>query len=325
MDLIFLTGHRKSGTTLLHNLFDSHPSLNNYPVDLSLLYAFFPCCVNADPSLNRKRVSDIIRISTHGLNGQYLYDTGTQFDSDDFLEIFWKNAGCLIFNNPIEMIKTLIEAWVEYGNFDPELPCVVKETSQSINIYRYEELGLYCKFVHVVRDPRDNYSAIFDGVDSHYMKLGEDSKKSLASFINRARMDLKVASFLKDIEKHRFLAVKFEELLKETESAMLGICSFLELPLHETLYRPTKLGKDDPGNNHLGLEFTGISSQNVGRWRERLSLDDAAVIEYWLREELIHWGYSPSCDQKVALQAFAKFYNWYNCEYFYYDSFKNDK
>ena len=79
----------------------------------------------------------------------------------------------------------------------------------------------------------------------------------------------------------------------------------LELPLHETLYRPTKLGKDDPGNNHLGLEFTGISSQNVGRWRERLSLDDAAVIEYWLREELIHWGYSPSCDQKVALQAFA--------------------
>ena len=69
----------------------------------------FPCCVNADPSLNRKRVSDIIRISTHGLNGQYLYDTGTQFDSDDFLEIFWKNAGCLIFNNPIEMIKTLIE------------------------------------------------------------------------------------------------------------------------------------------------------------------------------------------------------------------------
>ena len=98
--------------------------------------------------------------------------------------------------------------------------------SQSINIYRYEELGLYCKFVHLVRDPRDNYSAIFDGIDSYYMKLGEDSKKSLASFINRARMDLKVASFLKDIEKHRFLAVKFEELLEETESAMLRICSF---------------------------------------------------------------------------------------------------
>ena len=44
-------------------------------------------------------------------------------------------------------------------------------------------------------DPRDNYSAIFDGIDSHYMKLGEDSKKSLASFINRARMDLKSCIF----------------------------------------------------------------------------------------------------------------------------------
>ncbi|MDG1157467.1 MAG: sulfotransferase [Litorivicinaceae bacterium] len=325
MNLIFITGHRKSGTTLLHNLFDGHPSLNNYPVDLSLLYAFFPCCVNADPSINKKRVSDVIRLSTHGLNGQYLYNTGTQFDSDDFLEIFWKNAGCLVFNNPIVLIKTLIESWIEYGHLDPELPCVVKETSQSINIYRYEEFGLYCKFIHLVRDPRDNYSAIFDGIDSYYMKLGEDGKKSLASFINRARMDLKVASFLKEAETHRFFALKFEELLLHTESTMKGVMSFLNLAFDETLFHPTKLGKNDRGNNHLGIEFKGISSQNVGRWKERLSNDDAGVIEFWLREEMISWGYLPSFDQKAGLQAFAEFYKWYNCEYFYFDSFKHDK
>lgn len=42
-EYIFLTGHRKSGTTLLHKLFDGCVHFNIYPVDLSLLYAFLPC------------------------------------------------------------------------------------------------------------------------------------------------------------------------------------------------------------------------------------------------------------------------------------------
>ena len=33
MQFKILTGHRKSGTTLLHKLFDGHPDLNVYPVD----------------------------------------------------------------------------------------------------------------------------------------------------------------------------------------------------------------------------------------------------------------------------------------------------
>ena len=41
---IFLTGHRKSGTTLLKSLIDGHPDINVYPTDLTLLYAYFPHC-----------------------------------------------------------------------------------------------------------------------------------------------------------------------------------------------------------------------------------------------------------------------------------------
>ena len=38
--IILLTGHRKSGTSMLHRLFDGHPTVNNYPVDISL-YGLF--------------------------------------------------------------------------------------------------------------------------------------------------------------------------------------------------------------------------------------------------------------------------------------------
>ncbi len=39
---IFLAGHRKSGTSLLHMLFDGHPSLMAYPTDLTVMYAYYP-------------------------------------------------------------------------------------------------------------------------------------------------------------------------------------------------------------------------------------------------------------------------------------------
>ena len=40
--LIFLTGHRKSGTTLLHSLFDDHPDIDVYPTDFTFFYSYFP-------------------------------------------------------------------------------------------------------------------------------------------------------------------------------------------------------------------------------------------------------------------------------------------
>jgi len=42
MKIFFITGHRKSGTSLLNKLFDNHEELNVYPTDISILYAFFP-------------------------------------------------------------------------------------------------------------------------------------------------------------------------------------------------------------------------------------------------------------------------------------------
>ena len=40
--LLFLTGHRKSGTTMFANLFDGHDDFLVYPSDICLLYAYFP-------------------------------------------------------------------------------------------------------------------------------------------------------------------------------------------------------------------------------------------------------------------------------------------
>ena len=61
-NILLLTGHRKSGTTMFSNLFDGHNDLIVYPSDLCLLYAYYPYYSNSSISNNKKlsRIIDVI-------------------------------------------------------------------------------------------------------------------------------------------------------------------------------------------------------------------------------------------------------------------------
>jgi hypothetical protein len=59
---IFIGGHRKCGTTMFLDLLDGHPELCVYPVDLTILYAYFPIYDNENFSTDdrKKRLNTII-------------------------------------------------------------------------------------------------------------------------------------------------------------------------------------------------------------------------------------------------------------------------
>ena len=94
MKYIILTGHRKSGTTLLHRIFDNHPGLNIYLVDISfLLYAFYPCWTSKKLNKELKdRFSLVIQKSTSEFSGKKILKNGNKFDPDNFLKIIWKKS-----------------------------------------------------------------------------------------------------------------------------------------------------------------------------------------------------------------------------------------
>ena len=75
--IIFLTGHRKSGTTLLLRLFDSHPDIDVYPTDLSLFYQYFPYYTNnyTDRQFLIKKIISILdkTINKHYLNQNLIH------------------------------------------------------------------------------------------------------------------------------------------------------------------------------------------------------------------------------------------------------------
>ncbi len=321
MRIIFLTGHRKSGTTLLHKLFDGHPGLNVYPVDISLLYSYLPCHVNnLSDSERRERINSIIRKTTSDINGKRILLSSTIYNCEDFLAVFWRVAQSNELDNPGTIIRVLSQAWCEYADLDTDLPFVFKETSQGIHAPRMLKSTFPVLFINLIRDPRDNYAAIKGGVGNYYSKMGEGERESLASVINRARMDLLISSQLDEQFPEESTSVRFEDLTGNPRDTMMRLANFCGVEFNEALLDPTFLGERFTGNSHVGEKFSGISNSNVGRWKDRISDFEVGVIEFWMRDVMERWGYEASLSMAEAADSFADFYNWYNCRYFYYDS-----
>jgi len=326
MKVVFLTGHRKSGTTLLHALFDGHPEMNIYPVDLCLLYGFLPCQINR---LSKKeqlpRIEDVIRKSTLSIEGKKISKSNKIYKCEDFIEHLKSKANLRDFSTPNKIISTISNLWCSFFDLNTDFPFVIKETSQSIYALEIQKAFPDIKFIQIIRDPRDNYAALKTGVKKYYSALGEDEMETLASLLHRSRMDMLAGIKLQEENPNIYTSIRFEDLTKNVEVEMMRIASYCEVSFDRSMLRPTFLSDDYFGNNHDGVIFTGVSKNHVNKWSERITESETGIIEFWMSDVMKNWGYPLSLSNEVSINAYARFYNWINCRYFYRDSFGETK
>ena len=315
---VVLTGHRKSGTTLLHRLFDGCKEMALYPVDLSVLYAYFPCMSQSEKSSDvlRQRLLHVVRKS--------IGELGDGISNEDALTYFRKLDEAIDDKDLLKkdiVIKNMLEIWRILLGMSSGSLYAFKETSQSFYIEKYMQWFDEIKMVSVVRDPRDNYAAIKDGVRGYYSKFGESELISFSSFVNRARFDLQSAMINQANHPENFMAIKFEDLVADTENIMRDVSDFIGISFTDDMLTPTSLGLSYDGNCHDGHKIVGVSSENVGRWIDRINEDEAKIIEYLMSDLMAVWGYESHYGSASSQLAFTKFYEQYNCEYFFNDSF----
>lgn len=323
MSNLFLTGHRKSGTSMLTRLFDSHPELSVYPSDISLLYAYFPAFTasESNPDKLRQRISQVLEKSLdYGLSQS---DPKGEFHAliRTFTEALFAKLDNESLRNKKAVLRAFISAWSEVSGADADTGIVLKETSQSIHFFELKEVLPTFKFFHLVRDPRDIYAAIKAGVSGYYSEFGEGERESLASVLNRFKVDTSAANILSATHQSTFLTLRFEDIVKNPESTMRKAAAFGNFSFDECLLSPSVAGAAYKGNSHDRIVMSGISSTNVGRWRERISDEEAMIIEFWLGAEMERVGYQRQFTESEAMSAFSKFYDWYNTKYFFSDSF----
>ena len=305
---------------MLHNLFDGHEDACIYPVDLSIFYAYFPK-YTSDDSYSAKDLLDRIKtILEKNLAGVFSENKDLEFNR------FWKRFSELVkpeeLRNKKSILTAILTAWKQEIGDDSSRPFIVKETTQSVYIHEILAAFPTCRIIHLLRDPRDNYGALKSGVKNYYSKMGEDERKTLASLINRVRLDFQSARINLQNHPENFTTVRFEDLVTDTENQMKKLAGFCGLPFRESMLEPTRYGKFFTGNSHENKKFEGVSDENVARWRDRISENEARIIEYWLGDLMEHFGYKLAFPHAESQAEFSEFYGWYNAQYFQNDPYQ---
>lgn len=326
---IIITGHRKSGTTLLNKLFDKHPEINVYPTDVTLLYAFFPKFTKTfkkNTDKYNRRLKNIVYTSlknsgvSFGAKGNSLIYAKDTYNS-------LKKISKKYRDNPQKILSRLIIGFQRALRKNKEIVkkrVLVKETSLTAVIPSLVTNSKDYKFIVLIRDPRDNVAAILSGVKKYYSKYGESENTALASSINRIKFDLSLADYYRQKKDKRMIFIKFEDLVKKPSKILKSICKFAKIKYYKTCLFPTVHGQNAAGNNFEGKKFDGIYKGNVGKFKTRLPNKYIDIIEWFLKEEMISWGYLPKTwsISRKHLRSIDTFYQWYNPHYFFKDSFK---
>jgi hypothetical protein len=307
-----------------------------YPTDIALLYAYYPEFIEKNEEedlvgrINQILFDDLKRVAKSFKGEEYIEDVNRW--RKNFYDKLEEN-GSYNLKDIGEILETLA---VTYQEFDSGVVggkgsgasewTVLKETS--IEIYAHELLEWFpeARFIHLVRDPRDTYAALAAGVDDYYSHFGEDEHVTLFSLLNRLGTGLK--SGLANRERfgeERYRIFHFEDIVSEPRRMMKELASWLDIDFQHTMTKPTKMGEETTGNSFEGKEFREVSDSNKGAWTERISDEQAQVIEFYLSHLMSEYGYESAFSLQEAREAAAEFYKWSNYEYFYFDSFGSEE
>ena len=201
---------------------------------------------------------------------------------------------------------------------------VLKETS--IEIYADELLEGFpgARMLQLLRDPRDNYAALAAGIESYYSKLGSDRLEVMMSLLFRCDLGFAAAERHERERPDRFRSVRFEDLVASPRETLEATCEWLGISFEESLLTPTFFGASTTGNSFEGRVMRSISTENLGRWRDRIDAEEAMVLEHVLGDRMERLGYARTFPMAEAARAAARFYARANDRFFFRDPYDTD-
>lgn len=315
---VFICGHRRSGTTLFVSLLENHPELLVYPTDSGFFYAFYPIYENASYSKHDK-IEQMVNCCIRNLNDT-LVDSfpknvlnNINFSIKKFTYEFRKlseNTQCM----SKELLISLILAYKnQYAYPKNPLRWVEKTTSSEIYASEASKWFPQAKFIHVLRDPRDNWASLKSGWEVRFKYQNDTIGRLMHSMIERGKFGFELAvRNQKRFGKKKYKIIRYEDLVGNTKSVMEDVCRFLDISFSRKVLTPTICGKVWKGNNYSKKNFKGPSSYNVSRWKERITEQEAKLLEYHFEDFMKKFDYPVFFDQTEKINAAVEHYKWYN-------------
>lgn len=325
MKILFITGHRKSGTTLLNSLLDDVDGMCVYPHDLTLLYAYHPYFNNKkySYSFKKKRINKIIN---YNFKEFIKIHPKKKKNIKIFINEFLNNLNKKNIDNIEEITKLLINKYLNFYIKEKKIKedkvqyFVFKETSSTYLFNKINNWFDNVKFIQIIRDPRDNFSALYSGLNKKYIKNGESHFYLLCSTLFRLTFDFNFLEYNKKFyKKNKFHQIKFENLVNSKIATLKKLSNFLKFKFDKKMLIPSIFGKVYKGNNLQNKKFSSISNKNVNNWKKRISSSDVNILNFFMNN-LFKKNYKFDELNQSQLNDISKFYKQVN-QYLFFDKF----
>lgn len=317
---LFICGHRKAGTTLLINLFDGARDAVTFPDDSGFFYLYYPRYDVSEYSIGQKIDRLIGKVIDDHLQQILERPVCTKEQAEQLeqkrLELRSRLLGTLPESSSVQhILQHLFENFRQI--FYPDITSPVRwiEKTTCTEIYAQDMLSIFpkAKFIQIIRDPRDNWASLKSGWDKYYKDFNDELNRLKQSMIERGRLCMEMAHYnLKTIGSDQYKVVRFEDLTADPERVMRDLTDFAGLKFTPDFLKPTIMRYPWKGNNFEGVSFTTPSDRNAGRWKQRITEQDAALMEFHFRDSMEHFGYEPVFSIKETQLAASNHYKWFN-------------
>jgi hypothetical protein len=134
--------------------------------------------------------------------------------------------------------------------------------------------------VHLVRDPRDRYEAL---LSRHATRPG-DVGRTTASWLR----SVAIAKHVARAHPESYLVLRFEDLIADPEATGQRLCAAIGEPFEPAMLRMDATRRFDTLRT---ANECPLSSEYVGRYRDRIDLHDIAFVQSVASEEMHELGY----------------------------------
>lgn len=296
-NVVFPGGVHKSGTTLLRNLLDHHPSLLVLPVDGLLNWIFQR---GPDRPIDETRERAFLDVCVKLLIGQAnsgepvgLLGTGPA-DVAPYVTLARHYAHWMERTPPTPggVLVALVGALLALET--PEAAVrrrfwVVKGTFSAALIARLTAAFPRARFLHIIRHPAAVICA---------QKRKQLLKRRRADVFRELEILYEGIRLALDNERRlgrdRYRVLRYEDLVSDPEAVMRHVAEFLSIDFDKSLVTPTVYGRPAGANTaHPDVldEVGTVFSLTVDRWREELSPAEVCLIESYLGPLLNAFGY----------------------------------
>jgi hypothetical protein len=285
IDPVFIVGAPRSGTSLLRVLLNRHAAFGLCDETYFFYYVY-----------HRQQIfGDLQNLE----NRRFLIERYLETDRIRRLNL-----------NLDDLKKFLLEEATDYPSF---FIALLKFFAESRGKRRYGEktpqhafevetlCRIYpqCRLIHIVRDPRDVVASL------KRMPWGSSSIAANARLWAKSVQSAQTCR-----ERENFLLVKYESLVDNPEFELQRVCEFLSEP-----YEHKMLEADDEEKKDMHWWFrrarTSIDATQIEKWRNELTPEQVAVVEWITGETMRNMGYSltseiPSLTHRAAALAHEK-------------------